>query len=153
MWSRLFPAVADNRFTGHPAALWCLVPLLLLRAVQGVNSIVMTERVARGADGIPLETFPADAAAQVLQLFALLGADRLVVAATCAIVALRYRSLVPLLYLGMLGEILLKQVVLQMRPTGTELAPAGLTVTLGIVALLVVGLVSSLVPRRASRQR
>jgi len=81
MLTRLFPPRIDNSFPGIRLGLWLFVPHLALRLLQGINSIVMTERVMVGADGIPLATYPPEAAATAISLFALLGADRLVIGA------------------------------------------------------------------------
>lgn len=76
MLTRLFPARIDNTFRGPRLALWLFVPLVTVRLLQGLNSIALAERIMATADGIPVSTYPADAARTAISLFALLGADR-----------------------------------------------------------------------------
>ncbi len=64
---RLFPARADNRFDGHRASLWLLGLFVALKLVMSVNSILNTESVAAGADGIPLHGFGPAAAREILR--------------------------------------------------------------------------------------
>ena len=148
MLTRLFPPSLDNTFRGVRLALWLFVPLVALRLLQGVNSIVMTERVMVGADGIPVGAYPPDAARTAISLFALLGADRVVLGLVAVVALVRYRAMIPMLYGLMLAEFLLKRYVLLLRPTAAALTTAGAVVTAVLVSLMVTGLVLSLWPMR-----
>jgi hypothetical protein len=150
MLTRLFPPRIDNSFPGIRLGLWLFVPHLALRLLQGINSIVMTERVMVGADGIPLATYPPEAAATAISLFALLGADRLVIGAIGLVALVRYRAMIPLLYVLLLGEFLLKQGVLALRSPARETTAAGALVTGVLVSLMLTGLVLSLWRRRTA---
>ncbi len=148
MLSRLLPPQADNRFGGQRAALWLLAVLVALKLVISVNSIFNTESVAVGADGIPLDSYGPAAARQVLILFALMALGHLALALTALTALLRYRTLVPLIYLLLLGEHLARRFIVQ----GYAAAGAGgssyaLYLNMGIAALLTIGLLLSLVPR------
>ena len=46
MLSRIFPAQIDNNYGGHRLTIWLLVPIILLRALIGFNSIFFTRTVA-----------------------------------------------------------------------------------------------------------
>src|SRR5687767_2341732 len=99
MLTRLFPRVADNRFEGHRAALWLLGLLIALKLVIGLNSIFNTASVASGADGIPLDSYGAAAAREVLLLFALLALGHLALTLVALAALIRWRALVPFVYL------------------------------------------------------
>jgi hypothetical protein len=101
----LFPQRIDNDFRGQRLALWLFGLLVLMWGVIGVNSILHGAQVAGSADGIPLETFGPAGARTVILLFALLGLGRLVMCLWCALVLVRYRALVPLMF----GLFLLEQ--------------------------------------------
>lgn len=149
MLHRLFPRQIDNVFRGHRAGLWLFVPIVVLRLLQGVNSLAMPRMIMADADGIPVATFAPDAARVVTSLFALLGADR-VVLATAAIVALvRYRAMVPMVYALLLFEMALKSGVLALHPTGAQTATAGFVVTWLLRALMVTGFTLSMWRPRA----
>jgi hypothetical protein len=146
---RLFPASADNRFQGHRAALWLLGLFIALKFVMSVNSIFNTAAVAQGADGIPLDTFAPEAARAVLLLFALLALGQLMLAVTALTVLVRYRALVPFIYALLLAEQIARRFIVETYAvTRTATSSAGFYVNYGLLALLAIGLVLSLVPRR-----
>jgi len=103
MLNRLFPRQVDNRFDGHRAALWLLGLFIALKLVMSVNSILNTASIATG-DGIPLDSFGPAAAREVLTLFALMALGQLALALIALTALIRYRALVPVIYLLLLGE-------------------------------------------------
>jgi len=150
MLSRLFPAQADNRYDGHRSALWLLGLLIALKLVVSVNSIFNTAAVAAGADGIPLDSYSPAAVRDVLTLFALTGLGQLALALIALTALIRWRALVPFLYLVSIGEQFARRLIVQeyaiARP---ESSPIVWYVTYGVLALLALGLVLSLIPTRA----
>src|SRR5689334_21985929 len=98
MLERIFPRQFDNNYRGLWLAVWLLVPLMLVKAVQGANSMIMTRMVLSGADGIPVDQYAADAAGAVVALFALLGMYVMVVPVLGVIALIRYRAMIPLIY-------------------------------------------------------
>jgi len=152
MLSRLFPRQVDNRFDGHGAALWLLGLFVALKLVMSVNSIVNTASVAAGADGIPLDSFGPTAARQILLLFALLALGQLMLALVALAALIRWRALVPFLYMVSLAEQLARRLIVQAHDVARSgSSPVGWYVTYGILALLALGLALSLLPARAGR--
>jgi len=153
MLERLFPRQADNRFDGLRPALWLLGLLIALKLVMSVRSIFDTASVAAGADGIPLDSFGPAAAREVLLLFALMALGHLVLELIALTVLIRYRALVPLIYLMLLGEHLARRLIAQSyRVAGTESTAIAWYVNYGLLTLLALGLVLSLIPARAGRR-
>jgi hypothetical protein len=152
MLDRLFPRQADNRYEGHRAALWLLGLLIALKLVVGFNSIFNTASVAAGGDGIPLGSFAPAAAREVLVLFALTALGQLVLALIALAALIRWRSLVPFLYLVSVGEQLARRVIVQAHDAArTASSPIAWYVTYGVLALTILGLILSLIPARAGR--
>lgn len=152
MLERLFPSQIDNRFDGYRAALWLLGLFIALKLVMSINSIVNTASVAVGADGFPLDSFGPAAARAVLMLFALTALGQLALAAIALTALIRYRAMVPFIYLVLLGEQLGRRFIVQSYAvTRTEGVAAGGYVTLALLALLTLGLVLSLLPAAARR--
>ena len=152
MLDRLFPRQADNRFGGHRAALWLLGLLVALKLVIGFNSIFNTASVAAGADGIALDSFGAAAAREVLTLFALTALGQLVLALVALAVLIRWRALVPFLFLVLLAEQLARRLIVQANAVERAASGAvGWYVTYGVLVLLVIGLVLSLLPPRRGK--
>ena len=153
MLTRLLPAQADNRFEGHRAALWLLGTYLALKLVMSVKSILNTKSVAAGADGIPLDSYSADAAREVLMLFSMMALGQLALALVGVLGLVRYRALVPLVYLLLLGEHLGRRLIAASYSAGAgQAVSTGFYINLGLTAVLVIGLVLSLVPARGAKR-
>lgn len=150
----LFPERIDNAFRGRRAALWLFGLFVALKLVMSVNSILNTASVAAGADGIPLESFGPAAAREVLLLFALVALGQLALALVALAALIRWRALVPFVYLVLLGEQLARRLIVEAHALERNAAAGGF-VTLAITALLALGLLLSLVPakRRAGPAR
>ena len=150
MLARIFPKQFDNDYRGYWLAVWIFVPVMLLKAIQGANSIIMTRVVLTGADGIPVDQYTNGGAEAVVALFALLGMYLLIIPIQSLIVLIRYRSMIPFMYLLFLavqiGARVLGQVNHIDRPGGT---PIGFTVNLVIFALTLIGFALSLQDRTA----
>lgn len=154
MLERLFPRQADNRFEGLRPALWLLGLLIFLKLAMSLNSILNTESVAVGADGIPLASYGPAGARQVLLMLALLALGQLAITLIALIALIRYRALVPLIYLVLLGEQLARRVIAQSYAApGAQMTDVAWFVNYGLLALLVLGLALSLVPARSERRR
>lgn len=149
MLERLFPRTVDNRFEGHRSALWLLGLLIALKLVVSLNSIFNTASVAQGADGIPLDSYGPAAAREVLTLFALVALGQLILALVASVALVRWRALVPFLYLVSLLEMLARRLIVQASDVGRAAAsPVAGFVTWGVFALLALGLLLSLLPAR-----
>src|ERR1700682_1874394 len=106
MLNRLLPAQIDNRYRGHKLALWLLYPITFLNLVIDLVSIFSADGGARSADGIPLDTFSAAAARAVVGVAAYLGLADLVLVVFSVLALVRYRAMVPLIYLVIVIEFL-----------------------------------------------
>ena len=147
MLNQLLPPTADNTYRGHPAALWLFGVLVFLKLVISVNSMVNGHSVASGADGIPLDTFATGAAQTVVSLFGLLGISTLLLCAICIVVLVRYRALIPFMFVLLLLEFLGRKLFLQAMPIPRTGASTGFYVTLVFLVLMLAGLALSLVKR------
>ena len=153
MLERLFPRQADNRFGGQRLALWLLAILIGLKLVVSLNSILNTASVAEGADGFRLASYGADGARAVLMLFALGAVANLVMALLGVAVLVRWRAMVPFVYLLALLEHGARRLVVQgYAIERAEALSAGGAINLAILALLLAGLCLSLWPRRSADQ-
>ena len=152
MLDRLFPRQVDNSFEGYRAALWLLGLYTALKIVMSVNSIVNTESVAVGGDGLPLDSFGPEAARSVLMLFALMSLGQLMLSLAALATLVRWRTLVPFIYLLLLAEHLARHIIVQAYAVvRTESTPVGWYVNYALLGLLACGLVLSLI--RARRER
>ncbi len=160
MIGRIFPAQFDNDYRGHWLAIWLLGFLVLSKLVMGfnvagLNPWISSEFVAKNADAIPLETFSAEAQSLVLFLFSAWGLALFVLSLLGLLVFVRYRAMIPLMFLLLAIEQLGRKALSIAHPITRAVEPggisAGVLINWGFAAALVVGLLLSLAPSRSNR--
>lgn len=144
MLNRIFPKTFDNSYRGHWLGIALFVPIVLGKAIQGVESIFNTRNVLVGADGIPLDRFDAAGAATVLAMFALLGFYLLILPLQSLVALIRYRAMIPFLYLMLLIVQLGSRLLLTLNPIARTGTPIGIYVNLIILGMTVLGFALSL---------
>jgi len=144
MLNRIFPQQFDNNYSGHKLAIWLFAVLVLLKLGISLSSIFDTYNVVRSADGIPLDTFTSGGAETVVSVTALLGLSIFLLALLGALALIRYRSMIPLMYVLFLVEYLAKKWIQLVKPIVRTGTPPASYVNLVLIALLLAGLVLSL---------
>lgn len=156
MLSRLFPKQIDNDYRGHVVAIWLLVPLVLIKLLQGgsvagFNPWATSRFILETADGVPIDTYDVGAASHLVFLFAAWGLNIFLFGILSAIALIRYRAMIPLIYLLMLAEQIGRKWQ-SMTHLGVPLIPAGLSasalINTAFTAVMVIGLALSLAPSR-----
>jgi hypothetical protein len=148
MFESLFPRTIDNTYRGRQPGLWIFGLLVLMRLVIGINSIFNGWAVLTTADGIPLGTYPAGAAQTIVSLWALLGLSRIVLSVLCLAVLVRYRGMVPFLFVLFLLAHLAGELISRYLPLDRTGAPPASVINLTFLLLTVLGLLLSLWRRR-----
>ena len=143
MFAKFFPQHADNDYRGSKIAIWLFGLTLFLKGAIGLNSMIRSYEIASGADGIPLDTFPAGAQQTVVSMFASLGLAQFWLCVVGLVVLVRYRTLIPLMFAVLLADQFARKAVHYFRPYPTTAAP-GPFVIAGVIAIMVVGLALSL---------
>lgn len=148
MLALLFPPVIDNRFRGQWPGYWLLAPALLLKFGIAAGSI-LNPRQANKTDAIDLSAFSEAALRDAATSTALLGLLHLCIALFCLLAMIRYRAMVPLIFLWLLAEFLGRRVILALYPIERTPGPSSASlINLVLLAMLAVGLALSLWPRR-----
>lgn len=62
MLGRLFPKQLDNDYRGSVLAIWLLVPLALVKTLQGASVAGRSRSILETVDRVPLSSFPPEAA-------------------------------------------------------------------------------------------
>jgi hypothetical protein len=152
MLSRIFPRSFDNRYRGH----WLAIPILAIAAgmkgAQGVASMVDTTNILTGPDAIPLLSYSAGAQETMVLLAILLGFQVAFVPLICVISLIRYRTMMPLMYLLLLLAQLGNRVLVALFPIPRIAHPEfgfagqsfGTWVNIGIFAVTLAGFSLSL---------
>ena len=152
MFSRIFPRQADNAYRGSRLAILLLAVVSFMKGMQGAVSVFDARNVVVTADGIPLDTYGAAAGDTVIALTALVGFCLLVIALLGVVVLIRYRAMIPFMFLVQLVVQLGSRVLLNVNPIeraaqtsmGFAGHPVGFWVNLGILAMTLIGFVLSL---------
>ena len=132
--------------------IWLFVPIVLMKAAQAVGTIFNTRQTATGADGISLDGLTPAGVDEVLSLFAVLGIYALLLPLQSVVVLLRYRSMIPFMYLMLLILYAGNRTLHMMHPSfaaGEHAArPIGFYINLAILAVTLAGFVLSLMTRK-----
>jgi hypothetical protein len=148
MLGLLIPRVIDNRFRGQWLGYWLLAPVLVVKTGIAAASI-LTPGQANKADAIDLSTYSAAALRDAMTSTALLGLLHLSIALFCVLAMIRYRAMVPLIYLWLLAEFLGRRVILGLYPMArTPGLSSGSIVNLVLLTLMALGLALCVWPRR-----
>ena len=104
----------------------------------------MRWRGAQSADSISLDTFGASGVEAVVALFATWGLAQLVFSVLGVLVLIRYRAMIPFMFVLFLLEHLARRWILLVKPIARTGTPPGIYINLVLLALMIVGLVLSL---------
>lgn len=143
MVNLLLPPVFDNHYRGRKLALWLLAAVVLMKGAMGMNCIFNGYVVATSADGIALDTFTPAGARAVVSFLALWGLSQLIFSLLGALALVRYRAMVPLVFLLLLLEQLSRKLILLAMPIAKVGAPSALSINVALIAFIVIGLALS----------
>lgn len=144
MLDRLLPRSIDDGYRGHPFAFWLFVPITVVTILRSCIHVFRSDGGAQSIATIPLDRFTSGGADAVVTIFALWGLSQLVIGIVYVVVLLRYRALLPLMYLLLLVEYVGRLGIGWMKPLETLDTPPGGPVSFVLVGLSLVGLVLSL---------
>jgi hypothetical protein len=147
MLGRLLPRQIDNDYRGSVLAIWFLVPLAFVKALQGANVVGRSAYILETVDRVPLSSFPAEAASHLTFLFSAWGLCVLILGLIGLVATVRYRAMIPLAFLFLLSEQLGRKVLSVVyldRPfLSSNLSPASL-INWAFLAVAFVGFLLSL---------
>ena len=147
MIDRILPACIDNRYRGHRLGLWLFVPITFMNVSRSFTHLFKADGGAQSISTIPLDTYPSSAAQNIVGLFARIGLEQLVLASLFVLVIVRYRAMIPLMYVLIVAHYLGARVVSQVKPLVLAGTSGVSTPFLVIAVLSVAGLVLSLIGR------
>lgn len=141
----LFPKALTNHYTGYKISLYVFYLLTIVTLWRSQHHLLSTDGGAQSIATIPLDTFTQAAAAAVIGVFALWGLSQLVIGVLYVVVAFRYRAMVPLMYLFMLLEYLVRTFYIPIaKPIPTAVTAPGGAANLPFVILALTMLVFSI---------
>ena len=104
--NKIIPDIIDNNYHGNKLALYVFYFLTMVTVVRSCIHLFAADGGAQSIATIPLDAFPTTAADTVIFVFALWGLSQLLFALFYVIVAVKIKSMIPLMYLFILVEYL-----------------------------------------------
>ncbi len=138
---RLFPKTVDNGYRGSPVARWAFLALAGVSIARSCIHLFAPDGGAGSIAGIDLAD---GGAASIVFTFALWGLSQLIYGLIQLLVALRYRTLIPLMYLLLVVETVGRMAVGRFKPPVLLHVPPGGTADYVMLPLTVLMLVLSL---------
>ena len=104
MFNKILPFPIDNNYRGNKIALWFFYLITGVTVVRSCIHIFKYDGGAQSIATIPLDTFTEAGANVVIMMFAYWGLSQLMFGLIQVIVAIQYKSLIPLMYLMLIFE-------------------------------------------------
>ncbi len=104
MLHKILPPIIDNNYKGNKIALWFFYLITVVTVVRSCIHIFKYDGGAQSIATIPLDTFTEAGADVVILIFAYWGLSQLTFGIIQVIVAFKYKSLIPLMYLMLIIE-------------------------------------------------
>lgn len=147
MLNRILPACIDNHYRGHRLGLWLFVPITLQKVGVSLTHLLKADGGAQSISTISLDTYSPSAAQNIVGLFARMGLAQLALATLFVLVLVRYRAMIPLMYVLIVAQYIASRVVSELKPLVLAGTSGASTPTLVIAILSFSGLVLSLIGR------
>jgi hypothetical protein len=145
--SVLLPRLADNTARGIRLPAYVFALIAIVSAIRSCIHLLAPDGGAGSVAGMDLSV---QGASGIVFGFALWGSAQLVYAFVQLVVAFRYRSLVPFMYLLLIIETILRMLVGRMRPVHFAHTPPGAVGNWVLLPFAAFMLVLSLLPVRAA---
>ncbi|WP_164118586.1 hypothetical protein [Sphingorhabdus sp. Alg239-R122] len=146
--SRLFPAQFDNAFPGNPIALWVFYLFTVVTLWRSQHHTFAADGGAQSIATIPLDSYSDGAAATIIAIFAQWGLVQLLLGLLMLLAAVRYKSMIPFLWLIVLMEWVGRGLIGQFKPVETIGTAPGQIGNLVFPIITLVMLILSLIPRK-----
>ncbi len=144
MLESMFPRQLTNDYKGHSPAKWFFILVTLLTLARSLVHMFAQDGGAQSIATIPLDDFTIDGAASVILVFGLWGLSQLLLGIIYLIVLWRYQAFIPLMYLLLLAEYLMRIFLGAWKPIETVGTAPGAIGDYILVPLAVVMLLLSL---------
>jgi len=144
---KLLPAVINNNYHGIKLPKYAFLLITVATIVRSLIHVFAPDGGAQSIATIPLNSYPAEAAASVIFMFSFWGLSQLLMGVVYLGVYLRYQSLIPMMYVFLIVEYAMRIVIGQMKPiatTGTAPGSVGSWIMVPVcAALLALSLIRS----------
>ena len=122
----ILPEKITNEFKGHKIALYVFIGVIVITLVRSCIHIFSPDGGAQSIAGFPLNTYLEAASSMVVLVFSLWGASQLLMGIVYVAILLRYKSLIPFMYVLLFIEYLSRFLLGVFKPAiSTHVIPGG----------------------------
>jgi hypothetical protein len=114
--SSLLPKSLNNDYHGHIIAKVGFLFITIVTLIRSLIHIFAMDGGAQSIATIPLDNYSIEASATIIMMFALWGISQLLMGIVYGVVYVRYKSLIPFMYLTLIIEYALRIMVGMMKP-------------------------------------
>ncbi|GAB5557693.1 MAG: hypothetical protein SchgKO_19060 [Schleiferiaceae bacterium] len=120
----ILPKTIDNEYRGNRLALYVFYAITAMTIVRSLIHLLATDGGAQSIATIPLDQYPEGAASSLIHIFSEWGLSQLIMGIFYLLVAVRYKSLVSLMYVFIFLEYSGRWILAYAKPLETlETAP------------------------------
>lgn len=149
---RILPKTIDNVYKGNPISKYVFLLLTVITIVRSLIHIFAADGGAQSIATIPLDSYTSAGAATVIMMFSLWGLSQLLMSVVYGVVYLRYKSLIPAMYVLLIIEYIMRIVIGIMKPIVTAGTAPGVIGNYILVPLCVIMLLLSLIKSKQYRE-
>ena len=117
---KVLPKEINNNYEGQKIALYLFYFFTLMTVVRSLIHMFASDGGAQTIATIPLDTFTNEGASTVILIFSLWGLSQLIMGIFYVIVSWKYKSLIPLMYLFIFVEYLMRLILGVLKPIETS---------------------------------
>jgi len=122
----VLPGQISNDFKGHKLVLYVFIVILAMTLVRSLIHVFAPDGGAQSIAGFPLNTYPEAASSLIVLIFSLWGASQLLMGFVYLLVLIRYKSLIPLMYVLIFIEYSSRLLIGFFKPAvSTHVVPGG----------------------------
>jgi len=116
---KVLPKEINNTYQGRKIALYLFYFFTIMTVVRSLIHVFAPDGGAQTIATIPLDSFSNEGASAVILIFSLWGLSQLIMGMFYVIVCLRYKSLIPLMYLFIVFEYVMRLILGVLKPIET----------------------------------
>lgn len=148
----IFPKTIDNEFRGYKIALYLFYVLTAVTLWRSQHHLFAADGGAQSIATIPLDTFSISGSQAVIGAFSLWGLAQLIIGFIYLIASLRYRAIIPFLYLLTTFEYLIRATYIPLfKPVPTAGTAPGAVINIPFVIFSITMLILCIVGDQKNR--
>ncbi|MGB0838425.1 MAG: hypothetical protein ACPGRE_10020 [Flavobacteriaceae bacterium] len=144
----VLPRQFDNNYQGRRISLYVFYLITLMTLVRSLIHLLSSDGGAQSIASIPLDQYSEHAANGIITVFSLWGLSQLIMAIFYVIISLKYKSMVPLMYIFLIIEYVGRALIGISKPLYTLETPPGAWLNLIFIASLPILFYFSIKPRK-----